>query len=585
MLQPTVIVDDAAHGRVRAFGRPLGTIRADTPEEVPVALAALQTVWDMGLHAAGYFSYEMGYVLEPRLQPLLPRHRLAPLLWFGIFDPPKIVDAAALDPAFDGWCTGRAHAGPLRTEWREADYGERFDRAKALIAAGDFYQVNLTFRGGFAFYGDPLAFYRDLRTFSASAYGAYVDDGERRILSLSPELFFSLENGKLTARPMKGTAARHLDRDKDEAARNALAASVKDRAENLMIVDLMRNDLGRIAQSGSVAVKDLFAVETYPTVHQMVSTVTADLRQDAGIAAILRALFPCGSVTGAPKIRAMQAIRDLEGKARGIYCGAVGWFGPKYSARFNVAIRTLTISGGRGFFGIGGAVVQDSKSDAEYAEALLKCRFLAETRRPLELIETLRFVPGDGLVRCDLHVARMKRSAEFFAIAFDEQAARRALEGAVANATKTLRVRLTLDETGQFVCLAMPLPPGPACWTFAVSPKRLSGADLFVRHKTSLRETYDRERNRIVDRLGCDEVVFLNRDGFVAEGSRSTVFVKRDGKLLTPPLDAGALDGVLRRELVDSGEAVEAMLSPKDLTGEVFLGNSLRGLIRAAPIV
>ena len=239
-----------------------------------------------------------------------------------------------------------------------------------------------------------------LRARSAAAHGAFIDDGERQILSLSPELFFDLSpDGQLTAKPMKGTIARGADLQSDADARAALAASVKDRAENLMIVDLLRNDLGRIAEIGSVRVEDLFAVETYPTLHTMVSTVKARLKPGSDIAAIVRALFPCGSITGAPKIRAMEIIRELEASPRGVYCGAIGHFAPDGSARFNVAIRTLTIRGGAGELGIGGAVVQDSASGAEYDECLLKARYYEAARRPLELIETLRWSPDEGFVR------------------------------------------------------------------------------------------------------------------------------------------------------------------------------------------
>ena len=251
---------------------------------------------------------------------------------------------------------------------------------------------------------------------------------------------------------MKGTAAREADPAADARAREGLAASAKDRAENLMIVDLLRNDLGRVAEIGSVDVADLFAVETYPTLHQMVSTVTAKLKPGTGVNEIVRALFPCGSVTGAPKICAMEVIAELEESPRGVYCGAIGHFAPDGSARFNVSIRTLTITDARGELGIGGAVVQDSVADGEYAECLLKARFFEAPRRPLELIETLRFSPEIGFLRRDLHLARMARSADAFAIAFDETIATRALDEAVTGAQTDLRVRLALAESGEFSC-------------------------------------------------------------------------------------------------------------------------------------
>ncbi|MDE2162223.1 MAG: aminodeoxychorismate synthase component I [Alphaproteobacteria bacterium] len=573
-----LILDDAATGLAKAFARPLGAIRADTPEDVPAALAAMAAACAAGRHVAGYFSYELGYVLEPRLLSHLPQRRSVPLLCFGIFEAPQVVDD--VDAVLTSRSTGRAYAGLLSHEWDEGAYRLRFDRVRDLIAAGDFYQANLTFRSRFPFTGDPRALYRALREHSAVRYGAYLDDGDRQILSLSPELFFDLAaDGAITARPMKGTAARGTDLASDAKARAGLASSAKDRAENLMIVDLLRNDLGRIAEIASVDVSDLFEVETYPTLHQMVSTVTARLKPGVGVSEIVRALFPCGSITGAPKIRAMEAIAELEQSPRGVYCGAIGHFAPDGSACFNVAIRTLTISGGRGELGLGGAVVQDSRCEAEYAECLLKARYYQAARRPLELIETLRFSPDEGLVRGKRHLARMAGSAAAFGIACDTDAAMQMLDKSVANAEADLRIRLTLSDGGEFSCTTAPLPPNPASWTCMISSQRVLAGDALARHKTSWRTLYEKEHANLPP--GCDEIVFLNERGEVAEGSRTNVFVMRNGKLLTPPLSAGALDGVLRRALIEEGRCEEATLLPEDLSGEMYLGNSLRGLIRA----
>jgi para-aminobenzoate synthetase / 4-amino-4-deoxychorismate lyase len=581
MARPTLILDDAATGRLCAYGRVLAVIRADTPQEVSPALAAMEAARAAGHFVAGYFSYELGYALEPRLQPLLPRRRRqVPLLWFGVFEASERVEEGALE----SWCSSRAYAGPLEHEWDAPAYGQRFDRVHELIAAGDFYQANLTFRSRFAFAGDALALYRSLKAQSAARYGAYVDDGERQILSLSPELFFELAaDGTITARPMKGTAPRGADAVADVFERQALAGSTKNRAENLMIVDLLRNDLGRIAEIGSVAVRDLFAVETYPTLHQMVSTVSARLVPGTDIAGLVRALFPCGSVTGAPKIHAMEIIAEMEESPRGVYCGAIGHFAPDGSARFNVAIRTLTIAGGRGELGIGGAVVQDSEAASEYAECLLKARYYEAARRPLELIETLRWSPEEGFVRLDRHLARMQRSAEAFGMPFNAARACEALNSALSPPCgEALRIRLTLNERGEFACTSTPLGETKKTWSYAISPHHISSADPMARHKTNWRELYDSEHARLTALLGCDEVLFLNEHGEVAEGSRTNVFLVRDGKLVTPLLASGALDGVLRRALIEEGHCIEATLTPDDLANaDVYLGNSLRGLVRA----
>jgi len=551
-----VILDD---GPRRVFGAPMGIIAADRAEEVPAALAAVKTALAQGRHVAGWLGYELGYALEPRLGG-----SAGPLLRLGVFSAPQVHVPAP---------EGRAYAGPLRPEWDEGAYARRFTAVKDYIAAGDIYQANLSFRARFAFAGAPLALYEQLRAASGAAHCGFVDDGQRQLLSLSPELFFDLgADGRLTARPMKGTAPRRGGDDRAE--REALAASAKDRAENLMIVDLIRNDLSRIAQKASVGVSNLFQVESYPSFHAMVSTVTAVKRKEADIADILRTLFPCGSVTGAPKIRAMEILRALEDSPRGAYCGAIGHFAPDGSARFNVAIRTLTIADGQGELGIGGGVVQDSDAQSEYAECLLKARFFENARKPLELIETLRF--ENGFVRLESHLARMKNSALVFGLAFDAVAARAALEGAVAGRSGPLRVRLTLDEAGEYRAGAQELPPNPAFWTYAVSPERMQSTDLLLRHKINWRGVFEGE----ITRLGTDEVIFCNQRGELTEGARSNIFLKRDGMLLTPPLEAGVLDGRLRAELIAAGKAREAVLTPDDLEGEVFFGNSLRGLIR-----
>ena len=581
-------------GRRWAFQAPRQVISADEAAEVPQALAAIAQALAQGRHVAGWLGYELGYALEPRLAPLMPVK--VPLLRLGVFDAPCIQAGA---PA------GRAYAGPLHHDWDEGAYAARFERVKTLIAAGDIYQANLSYRARFAFAGDALALYERLRGAAQAPWCGFVDDGARQILSLSPELFFELSaEGTITARPMKGTAPRALLGGDDGALRDALAASAKERAENLMIVDLIRNDLGRVAETGSVAVKALFAVETYPTLHTMVSAVSARKRTDAGVADIVRALFPCGSVTGAPKIRAMEILRELEDTPRGAYCGAVGYFAPEpspareahggggarstdqvrraegalnFSAQFNVAIRTLTIAGASGTLGVGGGVVQDSKRPAEYAECRLKARFFEEGRPPLHLIETLKH---DGeFVRRASHLARMENSARLFGLAFDAAKALAALESAVAGRQGALRVRLTLDEAGRHEATAAPLEANPPYWTYVIASARVTSTDLLQRHKTSWRDLYEKEAGL------ADEVLFCNERGELAEGARSNIFIARDGMLLTPPLSSGALDGRLRAELIASGKAREAVLTPADLNNSlVYFGNSLRGLIRGVPL-
>lgn len=573
-----VIFDDGDGERI--WYDPVATVRADTPRDIGGAFAKIESALAAGHHIAGYFSYELGYALERRLVPLMPFGK-TPLLCFGIFVSSETHNAGMDDTRL------RAYAGPLRHDWSAQNHAAAFARVHALIAAGDLYQANLTYRAHFAFAGDPYALYRRLRARARARHCAYMDDGERQFLSFSPELFFEISpEGIIRARPMKGTAARGETAEEDAAACARLAASEKERGENLMIVDLLRNDLSRISQRGSVGVEKLFEVETYPTVHQMVSTISARLEPGAGVERIVRALFPCGSVTGAPKLRAMEVIREVETDARGIYCGAIGWFAPDGGAAFNVAIRTLTISGGSGELGIGGAIVFDSRPRAEYEECRIKARFYEAGRPEIRLIETLRYAPAAGFVRGGRHLARMAASAAALGLPFDPAAARAALRACTDGAGGSLRIRLTLEEDGTLAAKAAPFTGSSARWRFAVSSKRMWSGDVLLRHKTSLRELYDGEHTRLAKETGCDEVLFLNERGELTEGSRTNIFVQKGGQLLTPPLASGLLDGCLRRELIEQGRCLEAVLLHDDLARaeQIFLGNSLRGLIPAAAV-
>lgn len=364
-------LDDGPHGRPAVFKAPLRLIRADTAPEVGPALDQLDQALAQGHWVAGFLSYEAGYALEDRLTPLMPEARNLPLVLFGVFAAPR-------DPMPEDDGAGPVTLTPPRPLHDAATHGAAVDRALRYIRDGDCYQVNLTFPFDAEATGDAKALRKALAQVQPVHHGAYVElPGAPRIVSLSPELFFRTDaDGAIATHPMKGTRPRDDDPQRDEALRRELHDSVKDRAENLMIVDLMRNDISRFCQTGSVRVPELFKVESYATVHQMVSRVTGQMRDGTGLATILRALFPCGSITGAPKIRAMEIIAELEGAARDIYCGSIGWAAPDGSASFNVAIRTLTLfDDGRVRLNAGGGIVADSTPEAEYQEALWKARF------------------------------------------------------------------------------------------------------------------------------------------------------------------------------------------------------------------
>jgi len=573
------------------FENPVEIIRADSPEEVDVALSALTAALARGLHAAGFFSYELGYLLEPRLVSLLPRERKMPLLWFGLYTGPRELTGAEVQDWLNEEAIGNPTLGELAHSWDSVSYLKRFEKVQNNIRSGDIYQLNLTFKAKFNLQGSPLALYRDLRLKQRVAYAGLVDTGDATILSASPELFIKQEGRIIETRPMKGTAPRAGTLEADDVVRGVLSKDVKNRAENLMIVDLMRNDLGRIADLGSVNVTDLFTVETFKTLHQMTSGVRAELKSGIGIVDILKAIFPPGSITGAPKIRAMELIRELETEPRGVYCGAIGRFSPDGTALLNVAIRTTVIDrNGSGEMGIGSGIVADSDGAKEYAECLLKMKFLTDPVRRFELIETMLYEPGKGIWLRGYHLARLAASAAYFGFAFDARKVSAAIDAATgAKADERLRVRLLLDEDGGVSVTTTPQPPtaSDVVMRYVISDTRLNSTDLFLYHKTTRRELYDREWKHYADTLAADEVIYLNEHGELAEGSRMTIFIERDGKLLTPRLAAGVLPGTLRAALIDEGRAVEARLTVQDLNGpdKIYLGNSVRGLVRAEPLV
>lgn len=573
------------------FTEPKDIVRADTPDEVDAAIARLEAAVGDGLHAAGFFTYELGYAMEPKIAGLMPDKRAMPLLWFGLYEPPReMTGPGVLDWLNETTRSASHEFSDVTLAWTREEYEERFNKSLEMIRAGDIYQINLTFKSRFKLSGSPLTFYRDLRAKQPVSYGAIVDTGEATVLSASPELFIAQDGRAIHTRPMKGTAARLGAVEADERQRRILASDEKQRAENLMIVDLMRNDLGRIADIGSVRVDDLFTVETFKTLHQMTSGVTATLREGIGWKELLEGIFPPGSITGAPKIRAMELIADLETEARGVYCGAIGHISPEGRSHFNVAIRTPVIMrGGEGEMGIGSGVVYDSRGGSEYEECLLKMKFLTDPPQPFQLIETMLYDPGQGLWLEQRHMDRLQASADHFAFSCDLQRVKEAIEAALeGRKDQCLRVRLTLSEDGTPAVTVTELGEGstPAVMRFVVSPTRLNSADRFLYHKTTRRELYDSEWKKYNDEMGADEVVYLNELGELAEGSRTSIFVEKDGVLVTPPLTAGLLPGTLRADLLESGRAVEGTLTLEELlAAEVsYLGNSVRGLVRAKPL-
>jgi para-aminobenzoate synthetase/4-amino-4-deoxychorismate lyase len=562
------------------------TLRCDSYDQVTATFTAIEAARTQGHWVALAASYELGHAFEQRLQRLspLPAPNPAPLLTAWVFEQATRLDATTTAAVIADTLTRLnehqrvAAPGELSYDITAQGHATAVERIRALIDAGDCYQVNYTFTSHGRLSGHPLALYAALRERQPVRYGASIRHADGCILSRSPELFVERKGRTLTCKPMKGTAPAHTDP-------RQLRDSEKNRAENLMIVDLIRNDLGRLAPPGGVKVERLFDIEAYPGVWQMTSTITA-ARVDASVETLLRALFPCGSITGAPKIRAMEIIHELEAAPRGLYCGALGWLAPDGDLRLSVPIRTLEADNAGQFrLGLGSGIVADSDPADEWAECLVKGQFVTGLQADFALFETLRCEaeatqPYPLLER---HLTRLAASARHFGFAFDPERARATLHEAAALLQGTHRIKLTLATDGQIRVTSSPLDPLPQGLTkVCISSRRISTDDPLLHHKTTLRALYDAELAR-VNALGHFDVLFFNERDELAEGARSNVFVDRgDGMLLTPTLDSGVLDGVYRRTLLDEGKAREAYLTRADLTSAraIYVANALRGLLR-----
>ncbi len=561
------------------FRSPIEILTAHSTSEVTGLLRAIDERLAKGLHVAGYLDYECGYAFEA-FEEFTSDSR--PMAWFGVYRRPElwpVFERDRWDPALAARITS------VEFSWGRDDYQSVFERTKAHLHEGDVYQINLTGKFHFDCDGSIGHLYRLLKQRQGVPFNALIATGDEVIISCSPELFFRREGRKIWTRPMKGTIDRGRTSDEDHLHAEALSTDPKSQAENLMIVDLLRNDLSRIAEIDSVRVTELFSTERYETVIQLTSTVEAELREGVGYSELFSALFPCGSVTGAPKIRAMEIIRELEAAPRGVYTGAIGFANPNGHAAFNVAIRTLQLSDGRGEMGSGGGIVWDSDPDSEFDECLLKAQFLTAEDPSFQLVETIL---SDGKIeRLDRHMDRLLGSADFFGFAVDPRIVLKRLDDATAEheGSEPLRLRLLLAKDGSVsVEVSTPEEVGIDP-TIVLSPQRVDSLDRFLYHKTTMRPMYKAEFDR-VRRRGHLDVVFLNERDEISEGSRSNVYVRKQGQLLTPPVSSGLLPGTVRAELLESGQAVEQVLSADDLfqADAVFVSNAILGLIEVRPV-
>ena len=528
------------------------------------------------LYAAGYLAYEAA----PAFDTALPvraaaRPQGVPLMWFGLYERAEPIELPAPERPAEP-------IGP----WQPTVTWEEYERAigaiKDHIAAGRTYQVNYTYRLRAPFAGEAWTFFLHLAR-RQSNYAAYLDLDRWAICSASPELFFKREGRTVISRPMKGTAPRGKTQREDRSNAAWLHRSEKNRAENVMIVDMIRNDLGRIAQIGSVQVPQLFAVERYPTVLQMTSTVTAQTA--VSFTELLTALFPCASITGAPKVSTMKIIAGLETTPRGVYTGAIGYLAPDHRAQFNVAIRTVTIDreAGRAEYGVGGGIVWDSEAADEYRECEIKTRVLTSQPIEFDLLEALLWTPAEGYFLLDRHTARLQDSADYFGFQFDRAAWLARLE----EARRTLppdehKVRVILSRTGQLSLSAIPLSEiaRPPLQRVTLAQHPIDSGDVFLYHKTSRRAIYEAAR---AARPGWDDVILWNERGEITESCTANVVIDLDGALITPPIECGVLGGTLRAWLLDQGQLAERVITIEMLRSarRIYLINSVRKWMKA----
>jgi para-aminobenzoate synthetase/4-amino-4-deoxychorismate lyase len=575
--QPFLLFDFAAEeGRPErlCFFHPVRVWEARRVEEVLPVLRAVEEGVREGYYAAGYLAYEAAPAFDPAYQVRERGDESLPLAWFGLFR------EAHREIRVD---EGGAYC---LTAWRASVTRDAYTRAihtiREAISRGETYQVNYTLRLHAEFAGNDLAFYHRLTAAQQADFSAYLHLGRYRILSASPELFFRKRGGQLVTKPMKGTARRGRFPEEDRMQRDELYHSEKNRAENLMIVDLLRNDLSRLAQTGTVEVPRLFETERYPTVWQMTSTVTAGISPQTPLSEILGALFPCGSITGAPKVKTMEWIARLEDSPRGVYCGTIGFVQPDGDMTWNVAIRTVVIDTqtGRAEYGTGGGVTLDSTAEGEYQEALDKAALLTEERPSFELLETMRLENGRYWLR-ERHITRMCASAEYFGIPLARPDVEEALDQHAAEYEEgTRRVRLLVSRAGQVRIESVPFTPVSAAESLPVrlASQAIDSSQVFLYHKTTHRTVYEKRREGQEDVF---DVLLQNERGELTEFTLGNLVVEIGGQKWTPARTCGLLAGTFRQELLEKGEIRERILTPADLTraDRIWLINSVRGWV------
>ena len=559
-------------GRWRIYSGPTEIITANDPESLDCLLSRIDSHVAAGGEAAGFLTYEAGMALEPRLRPLLPVPATT-LAWFGLYGGCEIIH----DEEFLRVCAEPAVQEPHLVIGRQ-EYCAKVEEIRELIADGEVYQINFTDRLKFGFSGRPWDLFATLCSEHPTPYAAFVNTGTEQVLSHSPELFFRIQDRRIMVQPMKGTAPRGVNSEQDKLRAMELQQSEKERAENVMIVDLMRSDLGRICTTGSVQTTKLFEATRFSSLWQMTSTIEGELAEDWTIGSVMRALFPSGSVTGAPKIRAMEHIARLESAKRGIYTGAIG-FVAKDSTQFSVAIRTSVLRGSEGMMGVGSGITYDSVPAREWEECAWKCGFLTRRAPRFKLFETLLW--QDAYVLLERHVARMVSSADYFGFAFDHNKIDVELRAAASpfGAGEKWRVKISLDHNGRFEATST-RAPDERNGRVMIAERRTCSEDYFLFHKTTHRPIYDQALAE-ARAAGCDDVLFFNEHDELTEGAIHNVFLVKNGVWRTPASQCGLLPGTFRAAfLAEHPEVREEILRREDLlqADAIFLCNSVRGM-------
>jgi para-aminobenzoate synthetase/4-amino-4-deoxychorismate lyase len=580
-IHPIIVLHEAEQQQWLLFSNPIRVFETYHPDDVLPTLETIAQATEQGYYAAGFLSYEAAIAFDVALR-VRPDPEF-PLLWFGLFPPPESLTYKQLGHRFARLAYD---LGQWKADLDADEFDQIISKIKYHIAEGDTFQVNYSFRLKAQFEGQPWALFWDLMRSQPGDYGAFIDTGRYAICSASPELFFRQNQRQIMARPMKGTTQRGMTLEGDRQQAWELQQSAKNRAENVMIVDMIRNDLGRIAETGSVQVAQLFQTERYPTLWQMTSMVTAET--DASFSQIMANLFPCASITGAPKPRTMDIIADLETSPRRIYTGTIGYTAPGRISQFNVAIRTVLLDRDRNQaeYGIGSGIVWDSQSYPEYEECRLKAAILTEKRPEFSLLETLLWTPDEGYFLRDYHLQRLENSAEYFGFSVDREAIAQSLENqarefASEQTPTQQKVRLLVNRAGVCTLEYQAIQPTPmTTLQVQLAPVPVDAQNPFLYHKTTHRQVYETAKATCPD---CDDVVLWNQRREVTESCFANVVVPWQGRLLTPPVHCGLLAGTFRQWLL-AQQRIEAAVITIEMLRQVpyfYLINSVRRFMKA----